>query len=417
MGLIEQGIIFKYLDFLTRIMQVEPKRDVTEALEVTSSEAYSPKGHIHQQIFQHLNICKVGKKSLDKGWISLQFLYDRYGREDGFKKFGRALNNKGSFETWKKHKRFVFMVALLGAMVFPRRNGKINILLTGVVNVLIEKKNYTIVPMILANIYRFMTVCQKGKSLFERCNILLQLWIVEHFYLPPMVARFIQDLSDYTTSHVERVEKYRCPEGVNARVLHQLGRRQVLPITEDMKDFVSEVGPEVPLPKGLAQKIWDGCLIKGIGTMAGDICKEPIDHEAEMNIKIELATRDYLAENQELRANLELARTALTQQQVGFEEERAKETQRETLLRGQVDLATIRGAQVAELAVSQQQQLRTCDQKIRHLADRTAQMDLDYQEMNHEQFLAEVPEFAEYLMTLVQDIYQSVGGRVRPPSP
>ncbi|KAG5575521.1 hypothetical protein H5410_055655 [Solanum commersonii] len=73
--------------------------------------------------------------------------------------------------------------------------------------------------------------------------------------------------------------------------------------------------------------------------------------------------RDYLAENQELRANLELARTALTQQQAEFEEERAKATRRETLLRGQVDLATIRGAQVAKLAVSRQQQLRTCDQK------------------------------------------------------
>ncbi|KAH0660236.1 hypothetical protein KY290_029765 [Solanum tuberosum] len=82
-----------------------------------------------------------------------------------------------------------------------------------------------------------------------------------------------------------------------------------------------------------------------------------------MKIKIELALRDYLAENQELRANLKLARAALTQQQAEFEEERAKATQRETLLQGQVNLATIRGAQVAELAVSRQQQLRTCDQK------------------------------------------------------
>ncbi|KAH0697923.1 hypothetical protein KY285_015076 [Solanum tuberosum] len=69
-----------------------------------------------------------------------------------------------------------------------------------------------------------------------------------------------------------------------------------------------------------------------------------------MKIKIESAMHDYLAENQELKANLELARAALTQHQAEFEEERAKATQRETLLRGQVDLATIRGAQVAELA-------------------------------------------------------------------
>ncbi|KAH0712535.1 hypothetical protein KY289_008494 [Solanum tuberosum] len=54
---------------------------------------------------------------------------------------------------------------------------------------------------------------------------------------------------------------------VPLRVLRQLGRRQILPITEDMKDFVSEVGPKVPLPKGLAQNIWDGCIVMGIGTM------------------------------------------------------------------------------------------------------------------------------------------------------
>ncbi|KAK4733625.1 hypothetical protein R3W88_007886 [Solanum pinnatisectum] len=63
---------------------------------------------------------------------------------------------------------------------------------------------------------------------------------------------------------------------------------------------------------------------------------------------------------------------------------------------------------------------QTCNSlssKVRRLAYRTTQIGLDYQEMNHEQFLAEVPEFAEYLMTSVQDIYQSVGGCLRPPSP
>ncbi|KAH0696270.1 hypothetical protein KY290_013625 [Solanum tuberosum] len=133
---------------------------------------------------------------------------------------------------------------------------------------------------------------------------------------------------------------------VSLRVLRKLGRHQVLRITEDMKDFVSEVGPEVPLPEGLAQKIWDGCLVMGIGTMVKErhtvethpehsnwleqqpllqvrterSIKEPIDHEAEMKIKIELSMSDYLAENQELRAKLELARASLTQQQAEFEE-------------------------------------------------------------------------------------------------
>ncbi|KAK4716413.1 hypothetical protein R3W88_014751 [Solanum pinnatisectum] len=236
MGLLEQGIIFKYLGFLTRIMQVDPKRDVIEALlsfwdptnndfcfsnfELTPTleEIATPRGISINKLFQHLNICKAQEESLDKGWISSQFLYDRYGKEDRFKKFGRKLNNKRSFETWKEHRRFPFIVAFLGTMVFPRRGGKINIRLAGVVNVLIEKKNYTIVPMILADINRVLIVCQKGKHLFEGCNILLQLWIVKHLYRPPTVARFTQDRTDYIISHTKRVEKYRCPYGVNAWV-------------------------------------------------------------------------------------------------------------------------------------------------------------------------------------------------------
>ncbi|KAH0647564.1 hypothetical protein KY285_032812 [Solanum tuberosum] len=81
-----------------------------------------------------------------------------------------------------------------------------------------------------------------------------------------------------------------------------------------MKDFVSEVRPEVPLPEGLAKKIWDWFIVMGIGTMVRPerSVKQPIDHEAEIKIKVELAMRDYLAENEVLRAELELARVALT---------------------------------------------------------------------------------------------------------
>ncbi|KAH0672691.1 hypothetical protein KY290_024921 [Solanum tuberosum] len=51
------------------------------------------------------------------------------------------------------------------------------------------------------------------------------------------------------------------------RVLCQLGRRQILPIMEDMKDFMAEVGPDVSLLEGLAQMIWDGCIVMGLRTL------------------------------------------------------------------------------------------------------------------------------------------------------
>ncbi|KAG5631648.1 hypothetical protein H5410_003365 [Solanum commersonii] len=59
--------------------------------------------------------------------------------------------------------------------------------------------------------------------------------------------------------------------------------------------------------------------------------KEPIDHEVEIKIKVDLSMRDYLAKNQALREKLEIARAALTQQQPEFEEERAKANQRENM--------------------------------------------------------------------------------------
>lgn len=71
------------------------------------------------------------------------------------------------------------------------------------------------VLMILANIYRALTVCQKGKKFFEGCNILLQMWIVEHLYQHPMVARFFLERVDHIKDYEERMEKYKCPEGVS----------------------------------------------------------------------------------------------------------------------------------------------------------------------------------------------------------
>ncbi|KAK4716412.1 hypothetical protein R3W88_014750 [Solanum pinnatisectum] len=76
------------------------------------------------------------------------------------------------------------------------------------------------------------------------------------------------------------------------------------------------------------------------------------------------------------------------------------------------------------MVASRDQQIRrwnqTCNlllSKVHRLADPAAQMGLDYQEMNHEQFLVKVSEFTEYLATSLKDIYQSVRGHLRPQSP
>ena len=282
------------------------------------------------------------------------------------------------------------MVAFLGTMVFLRREKKINIRLAGVVHVLIKKEDHTLVPMILADIYRALTVCQKGKGFFEGSNILLQMWIVEHLYQCPVVARFVPKQNDHITDYEKRMKGYKCPEGVSAwdkcfrsliadkvtwnlpwfpwrqvihrstsrlflllmgirgiqpyvplRVQRQLGRRQIIPVTKDMIRFMFEVRPEIPLPEGLAQQIWDGCRLMGNETMVveredGEVhpgysewfkkqppppvrpersVKGSIDQEAAIRVGIEMAMRDHYAADQALRAKLECAKAALTQQQ------------------------------------------------------------------------------------------------------
>ena len=36
-----------------------------------------------------MNIQNSKEESMEKGWVSLQFLYDRYRRQEGFEKYGK----------------------------------------------------------------------------------------------------------------------------------------------------------------------------------------------------------------------------------------------------------------------------------------------------------------------------------------
>lgn len=40
----------------------------------------------------------------------------------------------------------------------------------------------TIVPMILAGMMRSLLACIDGRTFFEECNLLLQVWAIDHFH-------------------------------------------------------------------------------------------------------------------------------------------------------------------------------------------------------------------------------------------
>ena len=72
------------------------------------------------------------------------------------------------------------MLALLGLVVFPRKDGNIDMQVAGFVNVLITNAKSTLTPMIVSEIYRDLMACKDGVDFFKGCNLLLQMWMTEH---------------------------------------------------------------------------------------------------------------------------------------------------------------------------------------------------------------------------------------------
>lgn len=153
--------------------------------------------------------------SLDFDWISLDFLYSRFGREDGHEVFKKEFTC--SIEKWKKYRLNAFAVALLGCLVFPKERGKIDIRLTSVVRAMTrgrDKSKVTIVPMILAEMLRGLSACVRGKRFYEGCNFLLQLWAIEHFYKRCELIDILNGMGNKIASHPIRMKHFIAPVGV-----------------------------------------------------------------------------------------------------------------------------------------------------------------------------------------------------------
>ena len=77
-----------------------------------------PKHVDAKKFLELLKINQIAKKSLKNGWVSLDFLYQRYGQRDGFKNYRNQLSNQEGEEAWKANGCFAFMVAFLGLIIF-----------------------------------------------------------------------------------------------------------------------------------------------------------------------------------------------------------------------------------------------------------------------------------------------------------
>ncbi|XP_070026695.1 uncharacterized protein [Nicotiana sylvestris] len=219
-----QKWVIKYLGALTDIMKVKPRDDLITALvtfwdpihnvfrfsdfELTPTleeiAGYScfdgdlrnqniifPKAPSVHRFFGFLNISnQIRKINVVKECCSFNFLYSRFGKLDGFKIHEKGLTNKQNKDTWQIHRRFAFMVAFLGVMVFPNKEWTVDIHIARVIQVLTTKEHHTLAPIILSDIYRALTLCKSGAKFFEGCNILLQMWLTEHLRHHPKFMQF-----------------------------------------------------------------------------------------------------------------------------------------------------------------------------------------------------------------------------------
>ncbi|KAG5631046.1 hypothetical protein H5410_002763 [Solanum commersonii] len=119
-------------------------------------------------------------RCFENNWVSLDYLYERYGRSDSYKLFRKEFSCTQVH--WQVRRPIAFAVALLGTLVFPREHGYISTCICSVARVLFEGvdgEELTVVPMILAEIFRALGKCKRGESNFfevPRAREILHEW-------------------------------------------------------------------------------------------------------------------------------------------------------------------------------------------------------------------------------------------------
>lgn len=132
-----------------------------------SLELLVPENCIGRGFIKMIGLKKnVDLACLKESYIPFEYMYERYGHSKSFCTYHDeiSLTSLGHIH----YRVFVFIVCFLGLIVFPMKKGRIHTRLDMVAKTLMEGINgqtYTIVPMIIADIYRAMKRCQRGVKL------------------------------------------------------------------------------------------------------------------------------------------------------------------------------------------------------------------------------------------------------------
>ncbi|XP_070008308.1 uncharacterized protein [Nicotiana sylvestris] len=234
---------------------------------------------------------------------------------------------KGNFLKWEEHRCFAFMVVFLGLLVFPRKDGNIDTWIAGVVSTLLTQAKSTLAPTIVSEIFRAITACKARGDFFEGCNLLLQMWMIEHlchrrqylnygstekscieefytrvdgFSMPEGVTKWISCLHSVTANQIEWTfgwlpidEIIYMPTtgphlllmGLRSihpyapnRVLRQLGRFQKVSKDEDLSTQVVEIGSNGQFHEATVFQIWSKCQYLTASTQVCDLSKGEVSH-------------------------------------------------------------------------------------------------------------------------------------------
>ena len=158
---------------------------------------------------------------LNQSWVSFDYLYAQFGLSDGFDCFWDEFYS--TKENWEKRFLEVFTLALLGILVFPLEERRVNTRLQTVVMALFHEKlgeTFTLVPMILVEMYKALTEVKGGMRFLEGSNLILQLWMIEHLHEPSLIRL---DVIDHcmpervnATNQRMRFDMFSLPIGIDA---------------------------------------------------------------------------------------------------------------------------------------------------------------------------------------------------------
>ncbi|KAK4353692.1 hypothetical protein RND71_025886 [Anisodus tanguticus] len=161
---------------------------------------------------QHLEL-----RYFENNWISLDYLYERCDCRDGYKLFKNEFSCTP--DHWQARRPIAFVVALLGTLIFPLEHGKISTCICSVARSLfggVDGAQLTLAPMILAEIFRALGKCKRGEtSFFEGCNLILQMWEMEHFYQRPNMVDICFSESNKIVSFYDKTKRFVSPVGTN----------------------------------------------------------------------------------------------------------------------------------------------------------------------------------------------------------